>query len=258
MVELVDTHAHLQEAAFEADFDETVQSAFEAGVTRIIIVGTTVASSQRAIEAAAKFPGLFAAVGIQPNYVHEALAGDWETIVELVRAPKVVALGETGLDLYWKVCPLELQIDYFHRHMDLSRDSGLPFIVHCRDAEAEVVRELQTSAQRGPLNGVMHSFVGGLNTLKSCLEVGMHISFAGMATYKNNHVLRDVAADVPAEKILVETDCPYLAPVPNRGKRNEPAWVKHTAGVLAERRGETFEEFAVQSTSNARKLFRLP
>ena len=258
MVELVDTHAHLQEAAFEADFDETIQRAFEAGVTRIIIVGTTVASSRRAIEVAAKFPGLFAAVGIQPNYVHEAQTGDWETIVELARAPKVVALGETGLDLYWKVCPLELQIDYFHRHMNLSRETGLPFIVHCRDAEAEVVRELQNSAQHGPLNGVMHSFVGGLGTLTSCLEVGMYISFAGMATYKNNHVLRDVAAEVPTEKILVETDCPYLAPVPNRGKRNEPAWVKHTAGVLAERRGVSILDFAQNTTSNACQLFKLP
>jgi TatD DNase family protein len=257
-MELIDTHAHIQEDAFEADRAEVLVRAFEAGVKHIVVVGFNVDSSRRAVELAQLHPRLSAVVGIQPNYAHEARPGDWDTIVELARDPSVVGLGETGLDRYWKTVPIELQVEYFHRHLQLSRETGLPFVVHCRDADDEVVVELRKAAKIGSLNGVMHSFAGTLVTAQACWELGMYLSFAGMVTFKNNHALRAVAAAVPAERIVIETDCPYLAPSPNRGKRNEPAFVTLTADCLANVRGMSSNEFADLSTANAQRLFRLP
>lgn len=256
-MEWVDTHAHIQEDAFDPDRSEILARARLAGVHHIVVVGFTVESSQRAVDLAAQYPGLSAVIGIQPNYVQEARPADWETIVDLARAPAVVGIGETGLDLYWDTCPLELQIDYFHRHIELSRSTGLPFVVHCRDAEQEVVRELRVAAQAGPLNGLMHSFSGSMETAQACWELGLYLSFAGMATFKNNHALRAIAVATPADRILVETDCPYLAPTPHRGKRNEPAFVKLTADCLAEARGISSSEFAALTTANAKRIFRL-
>jgi TatD DNase family protein len=200
---------------------------------------------------------VYAAVGIQPNYAAAAQAGDWEVIEQLAREPKVVAIGETGLDRYWDYAPLELQQDYFTRHVELARRLDLPFVVHCRDAEAEVVAQLRELAAAGPLRGVMHSFTGDLRTAQACLDLGLHISFAGMVTYKKNEPLRSVAAAVPLDRLLVETDAPYLAPAPHRGKRNEPGFVLHTARCLAEHRGIDPEELAARTTANARELFRI-
>lgn len=257
-MELIDTHVHIQEDAFEADRLEVLTRANEAGVRQMVVVGFTVDSSRRAVELASQDSRLFAVVGIQPNHVHEARPADWDAILELVRQPRVVGIGETGLDHYWKVAPLELQAEYFQRHMRLSRETGLPFVVHLRDADADMVTELRKAAEAGPLNGVMHSFTGSLETAQACLELGLHISFAGMVTFKNNHALRAVAAAVPLDRILIETDCPYLAPSPHRGKRNEPAFVKLTAECLAAVRGLSPDEFAAVTTANARRLFRLP
>jgi TatD DNase family protein len=149
-----------------------------------------------------------------------------------------------------------LQVEYFDRHLELSRRLDLPFVVHCRNAEAEVVAQLRRAAESGPLRGVMHSFSGSLETAQACLELGLYISFAGMVTFKNAHALRAVAAEVPADRILIETDSPYLAPSPHRGKRNEPAHVELTCVCLAEKRGVSPAEFARLTTENARRLFR--
>jgi TatD DNase family protein len=255
-MELVDTHCHLDEDGFEPDRDEVVARAVATGLAHIITIGTTAGSSQRAVEVAGRFPQVFAAVGIQPNYVHEAQPGDWDAIVKLAGEKKVVALGETGLDRYWDYAPFDLQVEYFDRHLELSRQLDLPFVVHCRNAEAEVVAQLRRAAAAGPLRGVMHSFSGSLETAQACLELGLYISFAGMVTFKNAHALRAVAAEVPADRILIETDSPYLAPSPHRGKRNEPAHVELTCVCLAEKRGVSPAEFARLTTENARRLFR--
>lgn len=254
---LVDTHAHIQEDAFEPDRAEVLARAHEAGVQQIVVVGFNVDSSRRAVELAEQRRDLFAVVGIQPNYALDAKPADFDTIVELAQSPSVVGIGETGLDLYWKTVPIELQAEYFQRHIRLSHDMDLPFVVHLRDADEDVVIELRKAAQEGPLRGVMHSFTGTLETAQVCWELGLHISFAGMVTFKNNHTLRAVAAAVPLERILIETDCPYLAPSPNRGKRNEPAYVKFTAECLAEVRGMSPDDFAALTTKNAEALFRL-
>ncbi|QDT28714.1 putative deoxyribonuclease YcfH [Gimesia panareensis] len=254
---LFDTHAHLDEEAFHPDRDETVERALEAGVQTILTIGTTADSSQRAVDLAATFPQVYAVVGIQPNYVAQMKPGDWERILTLSTADKVVGIGETGLDRYWDYAPIELQRDYFSRHIQLSRERDLPFVVHCREAEADVVELLQTEAQQAPFKGLMHSFCGTPETAAACLDLGMYISFAGMLTFKKNDELRETARQIPLNRLLVETDAPYLAPVPQRGKRNEPAFVKHTCACLAELHNKTPEEMAEITTHNAKTLFQL-
>jgi TatD DNase family protein len=257
MPSLVDTHAHLDQDNFDADRDILIERARLAGVTSIVAVGVTAATSRAAIALAARYPGIVAAVGIQPNYCAEVADDEWDQIVELASAPGVVAIGETGLDRYWKDVPFDLQQDYFDRHLRLSQERDLPFIVHMRECDADVFAMLEQARQRGPLRGVMHSYTGTIEMAAEYVLLGMHISFAGMVTYKKSDDLRKVAASVPADRILIETDSPYLSPEPLRGKRNEPASVVHTAKVLAEVRGATFEDFAAQTTANAKQLFRL-
>ena len=256
-IALVDTHAHLAQEEFDADRADVLTRAREAGVVTIVAIGYSADSSAAVVELAARYAELYAAVGIQPNDCGKAQPGDWDRILALVGAAKVVAVGETGLDRYWDFAPLELQQDYFDRHLRLSQDHGLPFVVHTRESDAEVLAMLREARRRGPLAGVMHSFTGTAETAAECVELGLYVSFAGIVTFKKSDALRAVAASVPAERILVETDCPYLSPHPLRGKRNEPANVVHTAACLAEVRGESLEEFARQTTENARKLFGL-
>src|SRR5207253_8206062 len=174
----------------------------------------------------------------------------------LATSPKVVALGETGLDRHWDFTPFPQQEDYFARHLELARKLSLPVVIHCREAEADVVRMLRADFERhGPVRGVMHSFTGDLATAEACLAMGLYISFAGMVTYKNAQNLRDVAASVLLDRLLVETDSPYLAPVPVRGRRNEPAFVRHTALCLAQVKDVPLETLAEHTTRNARALF---
>jgi TatD DNase family protein len=256
--ELIDTHAHLDDERFAADLPAVVERAAATGVSRIVVVATTAATSRICVDMAAQYDSLFATVGIQPNHVAEAAPGDWDEVVRLATAPKVVALGETGLDRYWDHTPFPQQEDYFARHLELARKHQLPVVIHCREAEADVVRMLRAEFDRhGPIRGVMHSFTGDITTARDCLAMGLFISFAGMVTYKNAQPLRDVAKEVPLDRLLVETDSPYLAPVPQRGKRNEPAFVAHTAASLAESRGLTLAVIAEHTTRNARALFGL-
>lgn len=256
MSEYFDTHAHLDDERFAADLDEVLQRARTAGVSRVVAVATTAASSRTCIELAARYAMVDASVGIQPNHVAAAEAGDWDEVARLVEQPGVVGIGETGLDRYWDYTPFAQQEDYFARHLDLARRHNKAVIIHCREAEADTVRMLRESYERhGPIRAVMHSFTGDVGTAQQCLEMGLHISFAGMVTYKNAQNLRDVAAGVPLERLLIETDCPYLAPVPVRGQRNEPAHVVHTAACLAQTKGVPLEAIAAATTANARRLF---
>jgi TatD DNase family protein len=257
-MEWIDTHCHLDEESFTQDCAETIQRAVDSGVTTMLAVGITLDSCRRVVELADRYPAVYAIAGLHPNYVSAAQPGDWEQIVELMRAPKVVGLGETGLDKYWDYAPIDLQTEFFHRHIELSRRLDLPFVVHCREAEAETLAVLRQHGASAPLNGVMHSFCGAAETAAECLQMGMHLSFAGMVTFKKNDSLRQLSATLPLDRLLVETDAPYLAPTPFRGKRNEPAHVRLTAACLAESRGISKEQVAAATTTNARRLFRLP
>ncbi|QDU81635.1 putative deoxyribonuclease YcfH [Polystyrenella longa] len=254
---LIDTHCHLDEESFTTDMQEVIERAVAEEVGTMFTIGITAPSCQRAVEIAAKYEAVKAIVGVQPNYVSQLLDGDWEKIVELMSHPEVIGIGETGLDKYWDHSPLDLQQDFFDRHLKLSKELDLPFVVHCREAESEIVEQLQAFTGSEKLRGIMHSFCGNEETLTACLDMGMHMSFSGMLTYKKNDDLRFVAKQVPLDRLLVETDAPYLAPVPKRGKRNEPSFVKHTCTVLAEIHNKTTEEMAEITTQNARDLFRL-
>jgi TatD DNase family protein len=253
---LIDTHAHLDDPRFADDIATVVARAQAAGLERVITIGTDATTSRINVELTTRFPLLRCAVGIQPNHVAEAQPGDWNVILELVNHPTCVALGETGLDRYWDRAPFPLQEEYFARHLELSRRVAKPVVIHCREAESDVVRMLRAEFDaRGPVAGVMHSFTGDAATAKACLEMGLYISFAGMLTYKNAEDLRKVAATIPLDRLLVETDSPYLAPMPHRGKRNEPAFVAHTAACLAEVIGVASDVIAARTTRNAGKLF---
>jgi TatD DNase family protein len=253
---LIDTHAHLDQEEFDADRAEVIARAVAAGIEIMVAIGVTAESSAAVVRLAADHPTVFAAVGIQPNYCGQAQPGDWERVVELVASPKVVAVGETGLDRHWDYSPFDVQQDYFDRHLRLAQERGLPFVVHTRESDAEVLAMLREARSRGPLWGVMHSFTGTAATAAECVELGLYISFAGMVTFKKSGDLRAVAAAVPDNRILIETDSPYLSPDPLRGKRNEPANLIHTARLLAEVRKVSMDEFARQTASNARALFR--
>jgi TatD DNase family protein len=256
---LIDTHAHLDDEQFGADLPAVLDRARAAGVTAIVTVATTAASSRATAALAASHPELFAAAGIHPNSAAAAAATDWDEVCALAEQPRVVAIGETGLDRHWDTTPFATQEEYFARHLQLARRLGKPVVIHCRDAEEDVLRHLRDDFQRhGPLRGVMHSFTGGMAVAEACLAMGLHLSFAGMLTYKNAAALREVAAAVPADRVLVETDSPYLAPVPVRGRRNEPAFVAHTAACLAGLLGLPPAELAERTTANARALFGIP
>jgi TatD DNase family protein len=255
---LIDTHVHLDDDRLRGEVSAVVDRAAQAGVQRMICIATDAASAIRGVEYAQRFEAVFASVGIHPNYGHEVKAGDWERILELVQQPRVVAIGETGLDRHWDYTPFPVQQDYFRKHLSLSRQSALPLVIHCREAEADMLPMLQADFDaHGPLRGVMHSFSGDQAFATACLKLGLYLSFAGMVTYKNAAALREVAASVPADRILVETDAPYLTPEPLRGKikKNEPAYVVHTAERVATVRGEGIAAFAQQTTANAKRLF---
>jgi TatD DNase family protein len=257
----VDTHAHLDVEDFDADRADVMARARQAGVAAVICPGITADSSQAAVRLAEAEEGVFAAVGIQPNYCLPAAADDWDRVVAMADGPRVVAIGETGLDRHWDFTPFAVQQDYFDRHLRLAQARTLPVIVHCREAEADVLPMLRAAAGRGPLSGVLHAFGGDRSFAEECLALGFYVSLAGAVTYTNKKfaALRDAARAIPDDRLLVETDSPYLVPHPLRGrqKRNEPAHVVLVAECVAGLRGVSVERLAAQTTANALRLFRL-
>jgi len=255
---LFDTHTHIDQSDFDDVRDAVVHRARAAGVSQLLAVGTTLESSRVCVELAARYEGVYAAVAIHPNYVAAADDGDWAEIERLASAPGVVAIGETGLDRHWDYTPFDLQQEYFDRHIRLAAQRDLPFIVHMRDCESDILVALRAAHLRGPLRGVMHSFTGDAALAAECVALGLHISFAGMLTFKKSVNLRETAASTPDDRLLIETDSPYLSPEPLRSMRpNEPANLIHTARRLAEVRGTTLQQLAELTTANARRLFGL-
>ncbi len=254
---LIDTHCHLDDHRLRSDIDGVLARAREAGVVQVVAIGTDAKDSRSLVETLALRPGVGAAVGIHPNDAAEAAPGDWDAIEMLGTRPGVVAIGETGLDRYWDKTPFPIQQEYFQRHLDLAHRLDLPVVIHCRDCEADIIAQLDGLGR--PLKGVLHSFTGDWAVAQEFLRLGLHISFAGMLTFANKTFdpLRDAAWRVPLDRLLVETDSPYLSPRPFRGKPNEPARVGWTAAKLAELRGLSGDALAAATTENARKLFRL-
>jgi TatD DNase family protein len=256
---LIDTHAHLDDEQFAADLPAVLDRARAAGVVRVVAVATSAASSATSLDLASRYAALSATAGIHPNHITKEPPDAWDQVVALAGGGRAVAVGETGLDRHWDDTPFGQQEEFFARHLELGRRFGLPVLIHCREAEADVLRMLREAFDRhGPIRGVMHSFVGDRAMTDACLAMGLYLSFAGMLTYKNAAALRETAATVPLDHVLVETDSPYLAPVPVRGRRNEPAHVAYTAACLAGLLHLSAEGLAESTTANARTLFRLP
>jgi len=257
----VDSHAHLDGSEFDADRQEVIQRARDAGVSAILNVGTGDPHKgvlERAVELAEKYDGLYTAIGIHP---HDARLFDEQVeqgITDLIRqSPRVVAWGEIGLDFHYDNSPRDVQMDVFRRQLQLARAALLPIIVHTREAEAETIEILGSEWRGSSLPGIMHCFSGTRELAEKAVDLGMFISFSGIVTFKKADDLRGVATEVPLDRLLIETDCPFLSPVPHRGKRNEPAYVVEVARCLSGLRGVSLEEMARITAENFTRLFKL-
>ncbi|MET0649027.1 MAG: TatD family hydrolase [Pyrinomonadaceae bacterium] len=254
----VDSHAHIDGEEFDGDRDEVVARARGAGVRAILNVGTGDphgGNFERAVALAEKYEGVYAAVGVHPHDAKLYTEAAERLLLEFVRSKRVVALGEIGLDYHYDNSPREVQREVFARQLRLARAENLPVIIHSRDADAETLEILRAEYEGAERGGVMHCFGGGPALAEGALGLGFYISFAGNVTFKKADALREVALAVPSERLLVETDCPYLAPVPHRGRRNEPAHVVETARFLAELRGARPEEIGRVTSENFSRLF---
>jgi TatD DNase family protein len=255
---LFDTHAHLDDEQLRANRDHWLKEAQETGLVGINSIGTNLASSGECVALAESHPLIYASVGIHPNYCREARLDDWPLIEQLAHSPHVVGIGETGLDRYWDYCPIEIQRNWFARHIELSYQVRKPLVIHIRDAETEVVELLAAHQRDGHIFGILHSFACNWETAQKCLEWGMYISFSGIVTYKKSSELREIAKRIPVDRILIETDAPYLPPHPVRSARpNHPALIRHTAACLAELLQLDLIKFCELTSGNAFRAFGL-
>ncbi|WP_119678374.1 TatD family hydrolase [Indioceanicola profundi] len=257
---LVDSHCHLDFPDFAEERDQVIQRAHNAGVKLMLTISTRVSKFDQVHEIAMAHPEVYCSVGIHPHQAQE----EWEHsstegLVELTKRPKVIGIGETGLDYFYDSSPREQQKESFRRHLRACVETDLPVIVHTRDADEDTIRILREEGAGGKLRGLLHCFSSSRQLAEQALEIGFLISFSGIVTFKKSEELREIARMVPIDRILVETDAPFLAPVPMRGKRNEPAFTVHTAGVIADAKGITYEEIASATTANFLRLFnRVP
>ena len=252
---LVDSHCHLDFPDFAANLDGVIARAAAAGVGRIITISTRVKRLPELIAIAEHFPNVYCSVGTHPHHADEEDGISSNKLIELTRHPKVVALGEAGLDYFYDNGSPEAQARGFRSHIAAARATGLPLVIHARDADTDCQRILEEEFAKGPFSAVLHCFTGGRELAMKAIELGLSISFTGILTFKKSEALRDLAAELPADRIMVETDAPYLAPGKFRGKRNEPSYVVEVAKVLAETRGVALEAISRQTTENFFRLF---
>ena len=250
---LIDTHCHLDMEAFEDDRSDVIRRADKAGVKYIINAGSDMESNIKGLELSEKFPNIYSAVGIHPHDSKTLDDTAYNKLQKWVKQPNVVAVGEIGLDYHYLNSPKGVQIEAFRRQISLAKESGLPVIVHSREAKNDTLRVLREEITE--TSGVLHCFSGNLDMAKKAMELGFYISIAGPVTFKNAKTLREVVKVIPDEFLLIETDAPYLSPVPMRGKRNEPSFLEHTARAIAEIRGISFSDIARITTHNAKRLF---
>jgi len=252
---LIDSHCHLDFPDFATERDAVVARARAAGVERMVTISTRVAKFPELLSIAEKYPDVFCSVGTHPHHAHEELDVTVADLVAHTRHPKVVAIGEAGLDYHYDNSPRDAQARGFRNHIAAARETGLPLVIHSRDADDDMAHILEEETGKGAFPAVLHCFTGGADLAKRAVAVGLFVSFTGILTFKNSVPLREIAAALPADRILVETDAPYLAPGKYRGKRNEPAFVVETAKVLAATRGVDFDAIARQTSDNFFRLF---
>ncbi len=255
---LVDTHAHVDFDRFDGDREEVFARARGAGLVALVNVGVGAEGSRRSLALAASRPGVAATAGVHPHDAATLTAEDRAAIEGMVRSGACSGVGECGLDYFRNLSPPAAQEEVFRWQIGLAREMDLPLVVHCRDAYPDLLRILRDEAARGGVRGIMHCFSGGPAEARASLDLGFHVSFSGVITFPNAGATREAAAVVPLDRTLVETDCPFLAPQPVRGKRNEPAFVVHAAEALARVHGVRVETVAEATTAAARAAFRLP
>jgi TatD DNase family protein len=252
---LVDSHCHLDFPDFKDEVEAIVARAHAAGVGRLVTISTRIKKHGDVLAIAERFPDVYCSVGTHPHNAHEELDICVAELVARTRHPKVVALGEAGLDDHYNYSPRDAQERGFRNHIAAARETRLPLVIHSRDADADMARILEEETGKGAFPAVLHCFTAGPDLAQRAIALGLCISFTGILTFKKSDDLRAIAASLPADRILVETDAPYLAPGRFRGKRNEPSYVVETAKVLAEARGVSFDEIARQTTENFFRLF---
>ncbi|OJT53755.1 TatD family hydrolase [Bacillus altitudinis] len=253
---LFDTHAHLNAEQYNEDLEQVIERAKSEKVEKIVVVGFDRPTITRAMELIEAYDFMYAAIGWHPVDAIDMTDEDLAWIKELSQHEKVVAIGEMGLDYYWDKSPKDVQKEVFRRQIALAKEVNLPIIIHNRDATEDVVTILKEE-EAAEVGGIMHCFTGSLEIAKACMEMNFYISFGGPVTFKNAKKPKEVVKDIPSDRLLIETDCPYLTPAPFRGKRNEPSYVKYIAEQIAELREISFEELAALTTENAKKVFRI-
>jgi TatD DNase family protein len=253
---LFDTHVHLNVNQFDEDREEVIERALSKGVTQMTVVGFDRETIPTAISLAEKYAFIYAAVGWHPVDAIDMTESDLTWLKELASHPKVVALGEMGLDYHWDKSPKDVQKEVFRKQIHLAREVNLPIIIHNREATKDIV-DILKAEKASEVGGIMHCYSGSAETAMECIEMNFYISLGGPVTFKNAKKPKEVAEIVPIEKLLIETDCPFLAPHPNRGKRNEPSYVKMVAEQIATIKGLTYDEVASVTTENARRIFKI-
>ena len=256
MMEIFDTHTHLNVENFAGQEAQEIALARELGVTRMNIVGFDQPTIKRSLELSAQFPELYSTIGWHPTEAGSYNQEVEDMIVQNLANPRVIALGEIGLDYHWMEDPKEVQIDVFKRQIQLSKDHNLPFVVHTRDALEDTYQVIK-EAGVGPRGGIMHSYSGPLDMAQKFVDLGMTISFSGVVTFKKALDVQEAAQGLPLDKILVETDAPYLAPIPKRGRENKTAYTRYVVDKIAELRGLASQEVADATTANAMRIFNL-
>jgi TatD DNase family protein len=252
---LIDSHCHLDFPDFASDLDSIVDRARAAGIARMVTISTRIRQQDALLEITRRFADVFSSVGTHPHHAHEELDIGVADIVARTRDPKVVAIGEAGLDYHYDSSPREAQERGFRNHIAAARETGLPLVIHTREADDHTARILDEEMGKGAFPAVLHCFTGGRELAQHAIGLGLYISFTGILTFKKSEDLRAIAAELPADRILVETDAPYLAPGKFRGKRNEPAYVIETAKTLADARNVSADDIARQTTDNFFRLF---
>lgn len=253
---LVDHHCHIDRPEFAGDLDGVVARAKAAGVGIMVNISTRIRKFDHLISVVERFPDVYGTVGTHPHHAHEELDIPVSEIVRLAQHPKIVGIGEAGLDYFYKHSTPQAQEQGFRNHIAAARQTGLPLEIHTRDADTDTIKILEDEHAKGAFPAILHCYTGGAELARRAVELGLYVSFTGVVTFKKSDALREIARAVPLDRILVETDAPYLAPEPFRGKQNEPAYVVHTAAHLAKARGIPAATFAAATTENFFRIYR--
>ncbi|WP_346896757.1 TatD family hydrolase [uncultured Roseibium sp.] len=252
---IVDSHCHLDFPDFDGERDELIARAHEAGVDLMVTICTRIRKFDQVLAVAEAYDNVYCSVGTHPHSAGEERGIPVDEIIRLTEHPKVVAIGEAGLDYFYDKAPRDAQAEGLRIHIDAARKTGLPLVIHSRDADEDMAAILREEMGKGAFPALLHCFSSGRDLALAGIDLGLYVSFSGILTFKRSEELREIAKEIPADRLLVETDSPYLAPQPKRGKRNEPAYTAMTAAVLAETRGVSFDEMAAQTTENFFRLF---